>query len=316
MTSPFVDVEELKTLIIGMRAAFARGENAMEWVRQRKGHPENTAMATLIAYDLQAGGVLNCGRAGARSNPEAKALWCHQLAAILEPFVTHNRTLLEVGCGEAITLTGVLRRLSVSTTLALGFDISWSRVAEGMAWLEEQKTSARLFVADLFEIPLEKDSVDVIYTAHSLEPNGGREEEAIRELLRVARQTVVLIEPMYELADEDTKRRMVQHGYVRGLRDTAERLGANIMDYRLLRYSQGNPLNPSGVLLLDKCGSPPVQQDNSKIRWRCPVTHTPLTEQEDVMISTETGLVYPILRGVPLLRAQHAVVASRISCQL
>jgi ubiquinone/menaquinone biosynthesis C-methylase UbiE len=34
---------------------------------------------------------------------------------------------------------------------------------------------ADLVVADLFHIPFADNSVDVVYTSHSLEPNGGRE---------------------------------------------------------------------------------------------------------------------------------------------
>lgn len=48
-----------------------------------------------------------------------------------------------------------------------------------------------------------------------------REEEAIRELMRVARRAVVLVEPIYELANSEAQARMHTHGYVRGLKETA-----------------------------------------------------------------------------------------------
>ena len=51
-------------------------------------------------------------------------------------------------------------------------------------------------------------SVDVVYTAHSLEPNGGRELEAVKELLRITSKRLILIEPSYELADKECKIRM------------------------------------------------------------------------------------------------------------
>lgn len=91
-------------------------------------------------------------------------------------------SLLEIGCGEATTLVGVLQQLRTSPHQALGFDISWSRCVEGLRWQEEKQVRARFFVADFFEIPLDDASVDVVYTAHSIEPNGGREGAAIREL--------------------------------------------------------------------------------------------------------------------------------------
>jgi SAM-dependent methyltransferase len=263
----------------------------------------NSPIATLIAYDLQAGSYID----GARANPEARVRWCDQLAGILNPYITKQSTILEVGCGEATTLAGVLKRLNSSPRHALGFDISWSRCAHGLSWLAENAVSADLFVADIFEIPLEDSSVDVVYTSHSLEPNGGREEAGIKELMRVARRAVVLIEPVYELAGSEAQARMREHGYVRNLKKTAEVLGATVTDYRLLDYC-GNPLNPSGLVLIDKTAM--TSSGSSDIQWRCPLTYSALVAHAMGFYSPGTGLVYPVLGRVPLLRSSHAVVAS------
>ncbi len=123
------DVTELGRLITGMRAAFTNGENVMEYARQTKGALGISPIATLIAYDLQAESYIS----GARANPEARERWCGKLADILNPYITTQSTVLEVGCGEATTLAGVLNRLSSSPRHALGFDISWSRCAHGLS---------------------------------------------------------------------------------------------------------------------------------------------------------------------------------------
>lgn len=306
------DADALSSLIAGMRAAYARGENAMAYARAMTGSPENLAESVLIAYDLQAGSYV----ADARARPKYYETWHRQLALILDRVMTERSSILEVGCGEATTLAGTLVHLAVRPARALGFDISWSRIAQGQAWLREKQVAARLFTADLFEIPLDDESIDVVYTSHSIEPNGGREEAAIRELLRVARRAVVLVEPIYELANEAAKARMVQHGFVRGLKDAALHTGAKIADYRLLEVTE-NPLNPSGLIILEKSpGSSPDPRGTDResgVIWRCPLTHTPLVECADVFISVQAGLVYPVLRGVPMLRRQHAIVASGIT---
>lgn len=297
------DVTELGRLMLGMRAAYARGENVMEYARQTTNVLANSPISTLIAYDLQAGAYI----AGARANPEARIRWCSQLADILNPYVTRQSSILEVGCGEATTLAGALRCLNNTPTHALGLDISWSRCAHGLTWLAENAASADLFVADLFEIPLEDSSIDVVYTSHSLEPNGGREEAAIKELMRIARRAVVLVEPVYELASIEAQTRMRAHGYVRGLKETAERQGAMVRDYRLLDYC-GNPLNPSGLVLIEKPAM--ALPASSDILWRCPLTHSALVAHPMGFYSPDTGVVYPVLAGIPLLRSSHAVVAS------
>ncbi len=296
------DATELGRLMLGMRAAYARGENVMEYARHTASTLGNSPIATLVAYDLQAGTYI----AGARANPEGRALWCEQLAGILNPYITKQSTVLEVGCGEATTLAGVLKRLANTPRKAFGFDISWSRCSHGVSWLVENSVMADLFVADIFEIPLADSSVDVVYTSHSLEPNGGLEEVAIKELMRVARCAVVLIEPMYELAGPEAQERMREHGYVRGLKQTAEVLGATVRDYRMLDYC-GNPLNPSGLVLIEKLA---VTCDAPSIHWRCPLTYSPLVEHAMGYYSPGAGVVYPILGGIPLLRSSHAVVAS------
>jgi SAM-dependent methyltransferase len=297
------DTVHLRELLTGMRAAYARGENAMAHARRVLGTTENSPVATLVAYDLQAGSYV----AGVRANPDANERWCGQLAEVLAPWVDATTSLLEVGCGEATTLAGIVQRLPRSPRKVLGFDISWSRCAEGLRWLESQSVTAQLFVADLFEIPLANEAIDIVYTSHSLEPNGGKEEAALSELLRVARRAVVLVEPLYELAGEPARKRMEQHGYVRGLRAAAEKLGAQVRACRLLDYT-GNPLNPSGLIILEK--APSSAPSAASIEWRCPLTHTPLRYLGDACVAAEAAVAYPVLRDIPLLRAEHAIVAA------
>jgi ubiquinone/menaquinone biosynthesis C-methylase UbiE len=289
-----------------MRNAYARGENVMEYARNT-GSGVNTVLSILIAYDLQAGSYI----ADARAYPKRNAQRCQQMADILDPLLGARSSILEVGCGEATTLAGVLQRLSQKTSQALGFDISWSRVAQGCAWLNENQVSARLFVGDLFEIPLDDESIDVVYTYHSLEPNGGREEEAIGELLRVARRFVVLVEPIYELGTPEAQTRMRHHGYVRALKETVDRLGGKITDYRLLDYMD-DPLNPSGLIVIAKTELVSRDGGGDEPSWLCPLTQTPLYDVGDVFVSKDAGLAYPVLRKIPMLRSQHAIVATSI----
>ena len=203
-----------------------------------------------------------------------------------------------------------MTHLDLSGGLAMGLDISWSRCHVGRQWLAAHNKSANLFVADLFHIPLADQSIDVVYTSHSLEPNGGKEEAALREAIRISRRAVVLVEPIYELASEQAQARMRHHGYIRGLKEAAIALGATISDYRLLNLT-ANPLNPSGVLTLDiqaKMEDP----GQPKSIWRCPLTHAPMNALSDVFYAPTTGMAYPILREIPLLRSEHAVVASAL----
>ena len=81
---------------------------------------------------------------------------------------------------------------------------------------ENGHENVKLFTGDLDRIPLASDSVDVVLTIHAVEPNQGREEAILSELLRVARKHLVMIEPSYELASAEARERMDRLGYVRG----------------------------------------------------------------------------------------------------
>ena len=269
----------------------------------------NQRIATLVAYDLQSGTYVE----GVRQNPEFNKTWCKQLADLIDPVLPDNGSILEVGVGEATTLSGVLSELGDKVKRSYGFDISWSRIKVANDYLIEKSQKSELFVGDIFHIPLADNSIDVVYSSHSLEPNGGHEEQLIAECFRVARKSVVLIEPIYELASKEAQARMRQHGYVRGLRDVAIKLDCTIQDYRLLKYVS-NPLNPSGVLIINKLdfGSSNNRQSNStkELPWQCPLTGSILVKKDEYFYSEDAGIAYPIFQGVPLLRAEHAIISS------
>jgi SAM-dependent methyltransferase len=297
--------KNLRKIIVGMRNAYESGENAMAWARRNSDFNENSVISTLIAYDLQAGTYAEA----ARFNPEYTNNWCNQLAKILEPFILPSDNILEVGVGEATTLAGVLKAIGRQDISAFGFDISWSRLMEGKKWCQFNSVNPTLFSADLFSIPLADDSMDIVYTSHSLEPNGGREKEALMELLRVARKAVVLVEPGYELAQVDAQQRMMEHGYVRGLQATAAALGVSVTDSRLLPICN-NPLNPSAVTILTKPIIAPKQIGSV---WQCPLTDAPLAQKTDYFYANQVGVAYPVLQDIPMLSAEHAIIASKLA---
>jgi uncharacterized protein YbaR (Trm112 family) len=69
-----------------------------------------------------------------------------------------------------------------------------------------------------------------------------------------------------------------------------------------------NPVNPSGVIVVQKSDL----VDLAAPAFQCPLTATPLSDAGDVYASESTGLIYPVLRGIPMLRPEHVIVASRL----
>lgn len=286
-----------------LQALYAQGRNISALLREERGLDRNTGEIVEIAYDLQTGSYV-----AAMEQPSMAAHKRDYSAEIARTILSlcEPASVLEAGVGEATTLSGVLRGLP-SGTRSFGFDLSWSRVAWARGWLESQGLpGATLCIGDLLHVPLASDSVDVVYTSHSLEPNRGSEQPMLRELFRVARRFLVLLEPGYELAGEEARRRMDAHGYCRGLRATAEGLGLQVLRHELFPFT-ANPLNPTAITVIRKeTAAPPPGHFLA-----CPRYGTPLEEIGGMLFSPEALAVYPVVGGIPCLRIENGIFASR-----
>jgi SAM-dependent methyltransferase len=284
-----------------IKELFDSGANVMEYYRNQSNSRNNSIEAIKISYDLQAGTYIE----GYKNNVEFNVLYTKALAGVLEGLGQVD-SILEAGVGEATTLANVVEKMKIKPSYSCGFDISWSRVNYARAFARSKKVNDNwLFTGDLFHVPLKDNCVDIVYTSHSIEPNGGREKEAIQELYRIASKYLVLLEPAYELASDEAKARMEHHGYVRGLKSTAEHLGYKVVEYRLFDYTI-NPLNPTGLLIIEKDATAgPVTP-----QFVCPITGGELERSGDCYYGNESLMAYPIIGGVPCLLAENGILAS------
>jgi SAM-dependent methyltransferase len=287
-----------------LRRAYERGENVSARLRSELGTDRNTAEIIELSYDLQAGAYI-----AALADPRAREVnerYASELAALVRGLTTPG-TLLEAGVGEGTTLEAVLRHLG-SPVDSFGFDISWSRTALAQDWLRRcGATDTTLFTGDLLRIPLASDSIDVVYTSHSIEPNGGREEPILAELLRIAREYVVLLEPSYDFADDAARARMDQHGYCRDLGEVARSMGLTVLTHE--PFTVSNPRNPTAVTVIARHDAGPMPATPMV----CPRFRTPLQRVGNALYSPESMYAYPIMGGIACLRVENGVFASRFA---
>ena len=283
--------------------AYTRGENITALLKGLSKTDCNTEDMIETAYDLQSGSYIRN-----LSDPEKYQHKLNYGRSIAEEVLSLTKpiSILEAGVGEGTTFSFVLAGLNNPSLEAHGFDISWSRIASCRHWLQKNgHTKVFLSVASLLNLPYLDNSFDVVYTSHTIEPNGGNEKNILQELYRVTSQYLVLLEPGYELASDEAQRRMEQHGYCKGLVDSAESLGMRVLKHELFPHT-ANPLNPTAITVIvkDSAAHPAIPQ------LACPQFGSPLIENPDSLFSAESLRAYPKIKGIPCLRSQDGMIAS------
>lgn len=286
-----------------IKELYFQNENIIKYLKQLDNRKSNSIEDILISYDFQAGSYSN----EYKKDPSLKNVISQKIAKLIEGLGEYS-SLLEVGVGEATTLGNILLLLERKSKSSYGFDLSWSRIKYARSFLKELGIeNVELFTSDLFCTPLKDNSIDIVYTYHSIEPNGGREEDALKELYRITNKYLILLEPSYEFADENARKRMLEHGYVTKLYSTAKSLGYKIIEHRLFEVST-NPMNPTGLIIIRKNSE--VNLDvNSPLC--CPITKTDILKKNNAYFSQSSLLAYPIIDEIPCLLPQNAIIATK-----
>ncbi|MEO0510376.1 MAG: class I SAM-dependent methyltransferase [Verrucomicrobiota bacterium] len=286
-----------------IKEAFLRGENITELLRRASNSKQNTEEIIETAYDLQTGSYIK-----ALESPEMfqhKLDYGNAIAAKISS-LTQANSILEPGVGEGTTLSFVIQSFDKQPEHIHGFDISWSRIAHCRSWLSNQNCpGTHLSTASILEAPYMNDSFDVVYTSHTIEPNGGNEKKIIEELYRVASRFLILLEPAYELANNEARARMRRLGYCSGLVDHAESLGMSVIKHEIFPYI-ANPLNPTAITVIAKNPNAPTAIP----KLACPRYRNLLDDFGDSLYSDGSLRAYPKIQKIPCLRSQDGVITS------
>jgi len=284
-----------------IKQLYLENKNIIKYLKELEGRESNSIEDIMISYDFQAGTYIQ----EYKRNSSFKKKYCSRLANILDNLENYD-SLLEAGVGEGTTLGPLLYSLQKRPDKSYGFDISWSRIKYAKKFINELNLdNVELFTGDLFCAPLKNNSIDIVYTSHSIEPNGGKEKEALMELYRIANKYLILLEPSYEFAGEEARKRMLSHGYITNLYSAAIELGYDIIAHRLFEVS-ANPLNPTGLIIIRK-----GLESDALDPLCCPLTKTSIVKKNNAYYSQESLIAYPIIDDIPCLLPQNAIIATK-----
>jgi SAM-dependent methyltransferase len=282
-------------------------------LRQFLGVEVNTPEIIEIAYDLQAGSYIE----NALNDPSGFRRYCDELASVLKDAcreISGYRTILDIGTGEMTVLSAVAARAFSEHHVLFACDISFSRLVKGREFVRKHVKCAtiRPLVADFLELPFLDKSLDILMSTHALEPNGGKEIAALTEIFRVAKQLVILFEPSYENNSPDGQRRMDALGYVKGLPQAIEKARGKIVFSRQIMNNGflNSPLNPTWAYVCVPSSVSAEDPIGDRHPLACPATKLKLEEKSGFLHCSESGLIYPIISGIPILRTRNAILAT------
>lgn len=269
-----------------------------------------TSVDEMISYDIRAG----VDSEEFEKNPEFTISVSNKIAEYINSLGLTDFSVMECGCGEGTKIINLLNVLEHGVSWAFGIDISWSRIKYAINNYKkfgEKKELCHFCVADMFSLPFEDESIDIVYTMQGIYAMGGSEKRVVKELLRVASQYLILIEPSYELASEDARSRMVRLNYVKGLKYVVEELG-----YKILKFEpfgvDSNPKNPAAVIIVEKNFNKSRKKNSADVQLCDPITHDRLELVKNVYFSIGSKLSYPVIDGIPCLTPDNAIVTTKL----
>lgn len=240
-------------------------------------------------YTYQAGNYIDFYE----NNKKLKEKYSCEIARVINELGDFEN-IVEAGVGEATTLGNLIPNLKNKDIVYYGFDISWSRIKYGRMFLKSRGLKCEnLFVGNSLQVPLQENSIDVVYTSNalsSLELKSGQEVLAIEELYRVASKYLILIEPM------------LKGEYVTSLFQKARKLGYEVVEHRELGVNIVNS-NPIALMVIKKNG---LKISKSNV-FCCPITKLELQVQNGIYCSEDFKIVYPIIQGIPCLAIENSI---------
>lgn len=289
-----------------VKEIYDNGGNIIEYLKSLNDSDDkgNSIEDILISYDFQAGSYIDDWY----NLLEFNLKYTKSIADEINKYGPFE-SILEVGIGEGTIFSGIVSNLDNIPKRMYGIDLSMSRLNCAEDYIQESlDLDVELACANMMELPYEDDSIDLVFSVHAAEPNGGNEAAILKELYRVAKKYVIMFEPSYELASDEGKERMNRHGYVKYLDKEAKSLNFDVVAYESMPLSY-TPLNPTSVLVIKK-------ESNNKCDqvYRCPITSEALINHNDEFMYAPTGfIVYPIIRKIPCLLRENAILASNIN---
>lgn len=295
-----MDIQKIKKL-------YEQNQNLTEYFKTTQNKNCLNSQEIELIYDLQSGNYSKKYENN-KAHKEYKDKFSEEIVNYLNSLNFKFDSILEAGIGEGTTFVNIIQKLNIVKLKSFGVDISWSRLAYANKFFKKHSIKNVKLVTGLLEnLPFLENSIDIVYTAHSIEPNGGKEKEILKELFRVTKNYLILLEPSYEFGNDEQKERMDKLSYAKNLSKYCEELRYKIIKHELLKnHSVEN--NKTEIIIIEKS----TKRTKTKDFLACPETKTKLFKNKNFYYSAESFYSYPILENIICLNSENKILSTKL----
>ena len=272
---------------------FRKNKNLQIFLKKKKFSDEQSIK---MSYNVQSGTYIKF----------FNSLSKNKINKIYEPVIdiikknfNDSKTILDFGCGELTTSLFIFNQIKKNIKNYYANDISLNRLILGQNYLKsklkkKEFKKIKLFCNSSASLPFKDNSIDLIITIHSLEPNNKHKELFINELFRVSKKGLILMEPHYEISNDQQKKRMLKFNYIRGIKKLFNKKNCNLKIIKKDHHI--NNLNVSSLFVVKK---KPIKKNNSTAYVE-PKTYDNLKNINSFLYSPKSLRLYPVYNDISI----------------
>ncbi len=277
-----------------LKKLFSNKVNINQYLRKKTNLSEKDIIK--LSYDIQSGSYIKSYNYNyAKSKRVLNSV-------IKEINSTNYKTLMDFGCGELTNFYTLMRNIKTKSKVFICYDLSFSRILVGKNFLkkkikiQKKKIQLKCFSNNSIKIPLPDNSIDLVTSCHSLEPNKTNANKILKELWRISKKKLILLEPNNKLAEKFSSKIMLErfkkHNYVLDLEKKIKKITSRykIIDNKI----NFDPLLPASIFILEK-----NSKKSNKFNFLNPNDNSDILKKNfNFYYSQKTGQIFPIVDDI------------------